>query len=293
MFPATPLIGRLRPSTNRLTLRFISPVHHHHHHQPKTDQHARPGGGAGGGRRIRMSSTVTEITRHQQYHSAGLEEQDLEGAEPLELFKRWFEDAQRSGLVEEPEAMCLSTGLPTGEVSSRFVLLKKIEPAAGLVFFTNYDSRKAQEIRRNAHVSAAFYWGPLHQQIRICGKAEKIPEEESQRYFDGRPLGSRIGAWASPQSSPLESRAHLLDLVASHEARFELQPGSIDRHPPSQQDLDTLIPRPDYWGGFRIIPNEIEFWVGRPNRLHDRFVFKRSLDGLAPSSPWTRQRLAP
>jgi pyridoxamine-phosphate oxidase len=240
-----------------------------------------------------MSSTVTEITRHQQYHSAGLDEQDLEGAEPLELFKRWFEDAQRSGLVEEPEAMCLSTALPTGEVSSRFVLLKKIEPPTGLVFFTNYDSRKAQELLRNPHVSVAFYWGPLHQQIRICGKAEKISPHESQLYFDGRPLGSRIGAWASPQSSPLDSRTQLLDLVAKHETQFAVQPGSIDRDPPSEDDLKAHIPRPDYWGGFRIIPNELEFWVGRPNRLHDRFVFKRTLDGMAPSSPWTRQRLAP
>ncbi|EFP86710.1 uncharacterized protein PGTG_13092 [Puccinia graminis f. sp. tritici CRL 75-36-700-3] len=165
-----------------------------------------------------MSSTVTEITQHQQYHSVGLEEQDLEGAEPLELFKRSFEDAQRSRLVAEPEVMCLLTAILAGEVSSRFVLLKKIKPTTGLVFFTNYNSQKAQEICQKPH--------------------------ESQRYFDAWPLGSHIGVWASPQSSLLKTRSQLLDLVAKHDSRFDVQPGSINHHPPSQQDLNTHIPCP-------------------------------------------------
>ncbi|PLW07263.1 hypothetical protein PCANC_10066 [Puccinia coronata f. sp. avenae] len=233
---------------------------------------------------------VTEITRHQQYHSAGLTEDDLE-ADPMIVFQRWFKAAQESGLVAEPEAMCLSTARrDTGEVSSRFVLLKRIDER-GLVFFTNYESRKAVELDGNPRASLAFYWGPLHQQIRVCGRAERTSTQESLDYFQYRPVGSRVGAWASPQSQPLVSRAQLLDLVAQQENNFHLQPGSVDRETPTPADLLATIPLPPHWGGFRIVPDQVEFWVGRPNRLHDRFLYRRSLDH--PHPVWSMQRLAP
>ncbi|WAQ90236.1 hypothetical protein PtA15_12A223 [Puccinia triticina] len=233
--------------------------------------------------------TSTEITSHQQYHSAGLTEHDLD-PEPMAVFKRWFDEAQRSGKVAEPEAMCVSTVGPTGVPSARFVLLKKFD-AAGFVFFTHYGSRKAAELAANPGVALAFYWGAIHQQVRVVGRAAPVAALESDQYFAGRPPGSRVGAWASPQSSPIVDRAQLLDAVAQHEQRFRLLPGSIDRDPPSAQDSQALIPRPPHWGGYRIVPHEIEFWVGRPNRLHDRFVYRRNPDDPHPA--WTRERLAP
>lgn len=230
-----------------------------------------------------------KIDSHHQYHSAGLTEADL-SQDPFVVFKKWFEEAQRSKLIKEPEAMCLSTSKLTGQVSSRFVLLKRFDDR-GFVFFTNLQSRKALELQLNPRASLAFYWSELHQQVRIGGKTELISKQESEEYFKNRPIGSKIGAWSSPQSSKILDRNQLIHLISTNEVKFNIQPGSIDREIPLESDLNSDIPLPPHWGGIRVIPDEMEFWVGRANRLHDRFVYLRDLNN--PSPTWTRERLAP
>lgn len=160
--------------------------------------------------------------------------------------------------------------------SSRVVLLKSIHPKEGLTFYTNYTSRKAREIASNPYVSVTFYWRETSQSVRFLGKARKVAREESQEYFDSRPLGSRIGAWASPQSNAIESRQELEAKVKEAEERFGV-PGAagLGGAPAAGTDKSKQqtghIPVPDHWGGYRIEPFEVEFWCGRPNRLHDRF----------------------
>ncbi|MBW0488357.1 hypothetical protein O181_028072 [Austropuccinia psidii MF-1] len=233
----------------------------------------------------------TQITTHHQYYSSGLAEKELLD-DPISLFKKWFDAACQSSLVSEPEAMCFATATNSGEVSSRFVLLKSFD-SRGFVFFTNYHSRKARELDSNPNASMAFYWGPLHQQIRICGRTEKTSAEETAQYFKTRPVGSQIGAWASPQSNEIPNREHLTKLVSDQEVAFGVEPGSVDRKSPLPSDLQAQIAVPSHWGGIRLIPHEIEFWVGLPNRLHDRFVYRRKPSSRLSPSSWTRQRLAP
>jgi pyridoxamine 5'-phosphate oxidase len=190
--------------------------------------------------------------------------------DPIAAFERWLDDA-RAARITEPEAMMLATATPAGVPSGRMVLLKSVD-ARGFVFYTNYRSRKGQELAANPNAALVFWWGALERQINIAGRVERVTKAESDAYFRSRPLGSRLGALASRQSSVLTSRAELDRLVA------EL----TERH------RDGNVPRPDWWGGFRLIPRTIEFWQGRTDRLHDRLRYSRTDGG-----DWNVERLFP
>jgi pyridoxamine 5'-phosphate oxidase len=204
----------------------------------------------------------------KEYTLHGLSESDLD-PDPLRQFQHWFDQALNAGLIE-PNAMTLATATPDGKPSARMVLLKGVN-AGGFVFFTNYESRKGLELTANPWAALVFYWPELERQVRIEGRVERVAPEESDAYFVSRPNGNRIGAWASRQSAVISSRAELEQRVAELEARY----------------ADRDIPRPPYWGGFRVIPDMIEFWQGRPNRMHDRLRYRRANDG------WIIERLSP
>ncbi|CAO1617971.1 unnamed protein product [Parajaminaea phylloscopi] len=237
----------------------------------------------------------TKVTTHNQYHTAGLDTSDLLPS-PLALFQKWFDEALGGGKVNEPEAMLLSTvqtasgGVP--KPSSRVVLLKSVHPTEGLTFYTNHGSRKGRELEGDPWCSAVFYWRETHQSVRFVGRAHQVSRAESQEYFDSRPIGSRIGAWASPQSQVIRGgREELEGLVAKREEEFGVPGAAKDQY----QGQDKKIPVPGHWGGYRIQPYEVEFWVGRPNRLHDRFRYTRSdqSDKLPGEDQWLIERLAP
>jgi pyridoxamine 5'-phosphate oxidase len=198
----------------------------------------------------------------------GLTEEDA-GTDPFILFDRWFREAREAGLYL-PESMALATSTADGRPSVRQVLLKAADDR-GFVFYTNYDSRKGLEIEENPCGAIAIHWPILQRQVRISGAVEKTSTEESQTYFDSRPRGSRIGAWASDQSSVLRGRDELERRFRETQERF------------SSGD----VPLPPFWGGYRVIPETIEFWQGRANRLHDRLRFTRGGAG------WTIDRLYP
>jgi pyridoxamine 5'-phosphate oxidase len=191
------------------------------------------------------------------------------GPDPIALFGDWFEAAKRAG-VFMPESMALATATRAGAPSVRTVLLKRYD-ARGFVFFTNYDSRKADEMAANPRAALVLHWPVLERQIRIEGPVERITHDESFAYFRTRARGSRIGAWASEQSRPLGSRAEL-------EARVR----ECDRRFPGDE-----VPLPDFWGGYRVAPERIEFWQGKANRLHDRLLYERTDGG------WSVMRLYP
>jgi pyridoxamine 5'-phosphate oxidase len=188
---------------------------------------------------------------------------------PLLQVRDWFEEAAASGIVEA-ERMALATATPDGRPSVRIVLLKGIDEA-GIRFFTNYRSRKARELDANPRGAVTLYWQPLYRAARLEGPVERLSAEESDAYFASRPRGAQIGAWASAQGSVLRSREELDERVAEMEARFP----------------DT-VPRPDYWGGYRLRPDAVELWQGRPDRLHDREHFL-----LQPDGSWRSERLSP
>jgi pyridoxamine 5'-phosphate oxidase len=191
------------------------------------------------------------------------------GSDPIALFREWFEAAASSG-VYMPEAMTLATATPDGMPSARMVLLKGFD-ARGFVFFTNYGSRKASELDANPRAALCLHWAALQRQVRIEGAVSRVSEDESAAYFRTRPRGSRIGAWASKQSEPLNERATLEAAVAKYERDYP----------------DDDVPLPPFWGGYRVSPERIEFWQGRANRLHDRLVYERGADG------WIVTRLYP
>jgi pyridoxamine 5'-phosphate oxidase len=215
-----------------------------------------------------LKSTLRALLTIRKGVFTGLNE-DTVGTEPFRLFDDWYREAREAGLYL-PEAMTLATSTPDGFPSARLVLLKRHDER-GFVFFTNYESRKAVELAENPQAALAIHWPILQRQVRIEGTVEKTSEEESFAYFRTRPRGSRIGAWASPQSAVIEDRAQLEQRVSEYEARY---PGDD-------------VPLPSYWGGYRLRPEHIEFWQGRANRLHDRFRFTRTGD------TWSVERLAP
>lgn len=203
------------------------------------------------------------------YAKSSLSESDVLKT-PIEQFSKWFNEALNSAVIE-PTAMVLSSVNEQGKPSSRVVLMKDIK-ATGISFFTNYNSRKGQEIIQQPFVSALFFWPELQRQVRFEAEVEKLPKSDSDEYFASRPRGSQIGAIASPQSAVIENRLALENRVAEVEAEMEGQ--------------DT-IPRPEFWGGFLLKPYRVEFWQGRSSRLHDRIVY------LYEQEEWQINRLAP
>ncbi|GGI18558.1 pyridoxamine 5'-phosphate oxidase [Oxalicibacterium faecigallinarum] len=202
------------------------------------------------------------------YTQASLSEQDTD-ADPMAQFARWFEEALVAQ-IREPNAMGVSTVSADGRPSSRILLVKDFDQR-GFTWFTNYQSRKGEQLAIHPHASLLFHWLELERQIRIEGRVEKVSAAESDAYFHSRPLKSRLSAIASAQSSPVADRATLEARYAQAEAQYGDQP-----------------PRPEHWGGYRLQPDYVEFWQGRASRLHDRIVYTRAPDGA-----WQRQRLQP
>lgn len=192
-----------------------------------------------------------------------------ESGDPIEMFGTWFDAARESGILL-PESVALATATPAGVPSVRMVLLKGVDEH-GFVFFTNYASRKSDEIEANPNAALCFHWAVHHRQVRVAGSVTRISEDESLAYFASRDRGSRIGAWASKQSQTLGERKELEERMREMEERFR----------------GDEVPLPPFWGGYRIAPTTIEFWQGRADRLHDRLVFTRSGEG------WSTQRLYP
>ena len=202
-----------------------------------------------------------------EYKLKSLSEEDT-AANPFEQFATWWNEARNSRL-QEVNAMTLSTATPDGIPSSRIVLLKGYDPR-GFIFYTNYNSAKGKELAENPKASLLFLWKELERQVRIDGIVQKIASIESDIYFKSRPAGSKIGAWASPQSTVIESRKVLEDNVAKYESQF-----------------GENVPRPPHWGGYIVLANKIEFWQGRSSRLHDRIHYRLQ------DNTWIRERLAP
>jgi len=213
-----------------------------------------------------QSKEIAQIRKEYTLH--GLDFSDID-SNPLTQFSKWFEDA-RQAEVPEPNAMHLATVSAQGQPSGRIVLLKGLDEI-GFVFYTNYESHKGKNLAENPLASLTFFWAELERQVRIEGKVEKVSEEESTTYFHSRPHTSQLGAWASPQSQTIENREILENNFKELEEKYE----------------EGQVPKPAHWGGYRLIPEQIEFWQGRPSRLHDRILYQKE------GGDWMINRLAP
>lgn len=211
-------------------------------------------------------ASVADLRR--EYTRAGLREEDV-SPDPMQQFRGWFGEALSAGL-HEPNAMTLATATPGGRPSARVVLLKGFD-ARGFVFYTNYEGRKGREIEENPRAALLFYWGELERQVRIEGSVSRVSEEESDAYYASRPRGSRLGALASEQSREIGGREVLEKRIEALKTEYE----------------GRDVPRPAFWGGYRVEPEVVEFWQGRENRLHDRIVYRRQAGG------WKIGRLQP
>ncbi len=215
-----------------------------------------------------MKKNIADM--RQKYGEVDLSPENV-SPNPFQQFQDWFSVATESGILE-PNAMTLASSTSDGKPSARIVLLKGIDEK-GFLFYTNYESRKGEELIENPQAALIFYWDTLHRQVRIEGKVEKASQKTSDAYFNKRPKGSQIGAWASPQSQVIDSRSILENNKASLNKKYANQ---------------EQVPRPKHWGGFRVKPQRIEFWQGRNNRLHDRVVYEKMRNGR-----WKIFRLAP
>ncbi|MEU4268646.1 pyridoxamine 5'-phosphate oxidase [Streptomyces sp. NPDC026092] len=220
-----------------------------------------------------VTDALDPADMREQYRTTELTVADL-APEPIEQFTRWFTAVATSPAIHEPNAMVVSTATPDGRPSSRTVLLKHYDEA-GFVFYTNYSSRKGGELAANPYISLLFPWHPLARQVIVTGRAVRTGRDETVAYFRTRPHGSQLGAWASHQSSVIASREELL-------ARYE---ELAARYPADEQ-----VPVPPEWGGFRVVPDTVEFWQGHENRLHDRLRYVRAEDG---ADKWRVERLSP
>ncbi len=215
---------------------------------------------------MQHTQSIADIRRDYSAKSLSKNEVDKN---PLTQFEKWFDEAVH-GEIDEVNAMTLSTANEKGRPSARIVLLKGVENN-GFVFFTNYNSEKGMHLKSNPQGALTFFWKELERQVRIEGKVEKISQEDSTTYFKSRPYKSRIGAWVSDQSKPLISRVELMKKFTVQAAKF----------------VGQEVPKPDFWGGYILIPDRIEFWQGRPSRLHDRINYRLE------NGDWQIERLSP